>query len=418
MSMADVVSVGVNAGGTEPKLDGGTGVAAASDTAAAGADLPAGQAVVGNGEFARLLQSAVPAGKLPKIVGQGNIKAPGSQATAIAGQQQATTTAAQQGVQTQGGANTSVPNTLAILTGEPQGSPTQPAQIGTTANPLGSSAGLAPRKTASKDGGNGTRKAGATSSDGDVSSAATTVAMVTLGLPAWLTVAAASTPGSSQHNTNQGKNQGAIQAAGSPTTTGAGACQPLVTASGGEANKAPKPVVSTASPSATIEPVDIAKAGATPELLTPSTSTSGIDTLGTTTAAPAAPTSSSLGPSRALAEALQPLLTTQETSSSSPVRVAQTMVRLDPPGLGTVEVGMRMEEGVVHLVVRCQQSETVAALRAEAPLLRQALAGSGLRLDDYKIETREKGSPRQASHYESRSDIDLDEFIEAVDTID
>ena len=135
---------------------------------------------------------------------------------------------------------------------------------------------------------------------------------------------------------------------------------------------------------------------------------------------PAAAASSSLGPSRALVDALLPLVATPGGEAVAPVRVAQTSVRLDPPGLGTVEVGVRTQAGTVQLVVRCQQAATVDALRAEAPLLRQALAGVGLRLDDYKIEPRHGTSSKSASDDESSSDTtssdaEPDVFVDAVD---
>jgi hypothetical protein len=129
------------------------------------------------------------------------------------------------------------------------------------------------------------------------------------------------------------------------------------------------------------------------------------------------PPASSLGVSRALVDMLHSFATTSDSLSMQPMRIVHTNMCLNPPGLGTVEVGLRMHLGIVQLVVRCQQSDTVEALRAEAPLLRQALAGSGLILDDYQIEAHPSSTTDSSSDHEDSPNHDSSATVATVASV-
>jgi len=100
------------------------------------------------------------------------------------------------------------------------------------------------------------------------------------------------------------------------------------------------------------------------------------------------------GPSRALCEALGQLATRFDDLPPGASRVAQMTVRLTPEGFGSVELGVRLQAGVVHVVVRCESERTARALRAETGALRRAFAGTKLELDGVDIETMAGGAGR------------------------
>jgi flagellar hook-length control protein FliK len=109
------------------------------------------------------------------------------------------------------------------------------------------------------------------------------------------------------------------------------------------------------------------------------------------TAASRAQDASTLGPSKALLQTLEQLAIHWEEGGSGGARTAQVNVRLDPAGWGSVELGVRMQSGVVQLVVRCDNDRTAKALRGEVGALRKALAGSGLELERCDVETLPEG---------------------------
>ena len=68
-------------------------------------------------------------------------------------------------------------------------------------------------------------------------------------------------------------------------------------------------------------------------------------------------------------------------------------LQVTPPALGTVDVTVHLQAGVMQVVLQTETTETLEALQNDLPALRSTLRGAGLNVGSLRLTLRRKATP-------------------------
>ncbi len=126
-------------------------------------------------------------------------------------------------------------------------------------------------------------------------------------------------------------------------------------------------------------------------------------------AASATTSASAIAAPRVFDQAAWSAALAQQVTASAIAATKETTVRVEPEGLGPIEVRVRIESGHVDVRFAIEHPVTMNMVRAALPDLERMLAQSGLNLGDAQIAQQNAGQRQQPAPHRSASSNVLDD---------